>query len=89
MMKPLDFFEEHMSKRTQKTTVNGHVSEKAQVTCGTVQGSILGPLIFILYMNDIFKSINTDGQIYMYTYDTLNVCKSNDIDIITSMGEDT
>ena len=72
-----------MGNRRQKTSVNGYTSEEADVTCGTAQGSILGPLIFILYINDIFKSINTPGEIYMYADDTLIVCKSNDIRTVT------
>ena len=83
-IKPIKFFKEYMGKRRQRTCVNGYTSEEARVTCGTAQGSILGPLIFILYINDIFKSIKTEGKIYMYADDTLIVCKSNNIDIVTS-----
>ena len=54
------------------------------MTCGTAQGSILGPLIFIIYINDIFESIKTSGKIYMYADDTLIVCRSNDIKLVTS-----
>ena len=71
VVKPIHFCKEYMGKRTQRTTVNGHTSTKAQVTCGTAQGSILGPLIFILYINDIFKSIKTDGHIYICMLTTL------------------
>ena len=69
--------------------MNVHVPGKAKVTCGKAQGSLLGPLIFILYINDIFKSIDTDRQIYMYADDTLIVCKSNDIDVVTSKVQNT
>ena len=82
--KSLEFFIMYMGNRRQKTCVNGFKSEEAQVTCGTAQGSILGPLIFILYINDIFKSIHTSGQIYMYADDTLIVCRSKDIQEATS-----
>ena len=85
---PIESFKQYMGKRMQKTCVNGYTSEEAKVTCGTAQGSILGPLIFILYINDIFKSIDTEGKIYMYADDTLIVCKSNDIDIVTSCVHD-
>ena len=73
-----------MGNQRQKTCVNGYTSNEAQVMCGTAQGSILGPLIFIIYINDLFKSIKTSGKIYMYADDTLIVCKSNDIEIVTS-----
>ena len=73
----LKFMENSMSNRIQKTTVNGHISSPAQVTYGTAQGSILGPLIFILYVNDVFKTLNEDTSVYMYADDTLLVCKAD------------
>ena len=82
--KPLEFFKKYMGNRRQKTCVNGYTSEEAQVTCGTAQGSILGPLIFIIYINDIFKSIKTTGKIYMYADDMLIICKSKDIKEVTT-----
>ena len=48
-------------------------------TRGTAQGSILGPLIFILYVNDIFESLNPEVSTYMYADDTLLVCKANNL----------
>ena len=78
----LSFFKSYMGNRTQCTTVNGHTSNREKVTCGTVQGSILGPLLFIIYINDLFTSIETDGNIYMYADDTLIVCKSNNLEIV-------
>ena len=60
---PIKSFMEYMGNRTRRTTVNGHTSEKARVTCGTAQGSILGPLLLIIYLNDNFNSVETDGNI--------------------------
>ena len=39
------------------TTSEGHIvySDSYQVTCGTAQGSCLGPLLFILFCNDIYQ----------------------------------
>ena len=73
----------YMSCRNQTTVVNGHVSTRAPVTYGTAQGSILGPLIFILYVNDLFDYIKHDSSIYMYADDTLLVCESDNIDSVT------
>ena len=39
--------------RIQCCSVNGHVSTMEHIMCGVLQGSIIGPLLFIIYMNDL------------------------------------
>ena len=83
------FMLEYMSCRKHNTTVDGRKSANAPVTYGTAQGSILGPLIFILYVNDIFTTINQDNSIYMYADDTLILSKSDNVEEVTSKAKET
>ena len=85
---PQKFLFQYMSCRKHNTPVNGCKSSNVPVTYGTAQGSILGPLIFILYVNDIFATIKQDSSIYMYADDTLILCKSDNVDDVTSKAKD-
>ena len=76
---PLNFMTNYMSCRAQKTIVNGHMSQQLPVTYGTAQGSILGPLIFILYVNDIFEMLDHESSVVMYADDTLLISKAENM----------
>ena len=46
-------FSSYLDNHTQKCLVNGSLSECCTVKCGIPQGKILGPLLFLLYINDL------------------------------------
>jgi len=54
--KSLLWFESYLKNRSQYTEVGGFLSEQGYIKCGVPQGSILGPLLFLLYINDIAES---------------------------------
>ena len=48
----LKWFQSYLNNRAQQCLVNGQLSNPKTITCAVPQGSILGPVLFLLYIND-------------------------------------
>ena len=68
----------YLANRRQFVSVNGVTSEVKPCNLGVPQGSILGPLLFIIYINDLPLSLEQTGCL-LYADDTTLFCGSDDI----------
>ena len=66
--KALVFIQDYLSNRSQRTKINSEYSSYRDIKYGVPQGSILGPLLFNIFLNDIFFFVN-DSKITNYADD--------------------
>ena len=60
----LKWIKSFLSNRLQRVVINGHSSEWTEVSSGVPQGSVLGPLLFILYVNDLPAQVNSFCKLF-------------------------
>ena len=65
----LKWFKSYLKNRLQRCNVNNHLSSATPLNCGVPQGSIIGPLLFLIYINDLPNCLSL-GFPRMYADDT-------------------
>ena len=73
----LDWFQSYLSDRKQQTFIDAVQSDFCNITCGIPQGSVLGPLSFTIYINDL-PSCNLFSKPRMYADDTTLTTSAED-----------
>ena len=77
----LDFIKSYLTDRVQFVELNGDPSDLQKISCGVPQGSILGPMLFLLYINDLHlctKLLN----LFLFADDTTIVFTSTDLNFL-------
>ena len=83
----LNFIKSCLKDRKQRVVVGGKYSKIASVNSGVPQGSILGPLLFVLFITDISEVITEGVNIALYADDTKiwrKICSYSDCVILNN-----
>ena len=72
------WFSSYLSNRLQTVTVNGVTSNSVNISCGVPQGSVLGPILFLLYIND-FHHCSKVFDFHLFADDTNLFCKHKNL----------
>ena len=73
-----DWFKSYLSNRNQYVSINGYESGLAALNCCIPQGSALGPVLFLLHINDLNQAIKF-CKVHHFADDTNLLCLSNSI----------
>ena len=70
----LSWFESYLANRKQRVVIEGQSFQSKNSNAGVPQGSVLGPLLFLIYVNDITENLETYCFLYaddMSLYDVV------------------
>ena len=84
--KALEIFKSYLSNRKQYVQLENSKSQLRPISCGVPQGSVLGPLFFILFINDLYKCC-PEGKVRLFADDTTIFFHNDNINDIVTTGK--
>ena len=82
----IKWVEDFLSDRSQKVSVNNSESRDRPVTSGIPQGSVLGPILFVIYINDVPECVN--ASTYIFADDTKIYKEISCEDVVSGLQAD-
>ena len=76
----IKWINDYLTNRQQRCIVNSVTSDYLDITCGVPQGSIMGPLLFLIYLNDITNNLH-NSTVRLYADDTVIYTTNNSEDV--------
>ena len=73
----IDCFKSYRSNRLLRVNLENCYSDPSNITCGVPQGSILGPLLFFMYVNDILQAVKSN--LFLYVDDSCFIFQAKNV----------
>ena len=73
----IGWFKSYLSNRLFRVNLENCYSDPSNITCGVPQGSILGPLLFLIYVNDMPQAVKSN--LFLYADDSCLVFQGKDV----------
>ncbi len=77
-----------MSNRKQQVVLNGVSSDLKELRAGIPQGSVIGTLLFLIYINDICDDLNSDSFLFADDTSIFKVVNNNILQLVKIINED-
>jgi hypothetical protein len=80
----LQWFKSYLSERKQKVDINGNLSNSQDLKISVLQGTILGPILFLCYINDLPQATNLLSR--LFANDTACTASHSNLDTLINLA---